>query len=68
MKHKESIRVEAIANPYRGDPALLHQKSLAAQYLDAVGVALTAIKPPDRYYESMLVDVRQQYHSLIEQR
>jgi hypothetical protein len=67
-RHLSFYVEEAIANPYRGDQALLHQKSLAAQYLDAVGVALTAIKPPDRFHESMLVDVRQQYHSLIEQR
>lgn len=59
---------QAIANPYRGDQALLHQKSVAAQYLDDIGVALTAIKPPDRFHEAMLVDLRQRYHSLIEQR
>lgn len=59
---------EAIANPYRGDQALQHQKSLAVQYLDAIGGALTAIKPVDRFHETMMVDIRQQYHSLIEQR
>ncbi|WP_455886230.1 bestrophin-like domain [Pseudomonas rustica] len=59
---------EAIANPYRGDQALLHQKSTAAKYLDAVGGALNLITPVDRFHESMMVDIRQQYHGIIEQR
>ncbi|VVN01267.1 hypothetical protein PS645_03302 [Pseudomonas fluorescens] len=59
---------QAVENPYRGDQALLHQKSLAAQYLDDIGAALAAIKPADRYHETLLVDIRQQYHALIEQR
>ncbi|MHC8411282.1 bestrophin-like domain [Pseudomonas sp. Hz4] len=29
---------------------------------------MTAIKPADRFHETMMLDVRQQYHSLIEQR
>lgn len=29
---------------------------------------MAAIAPPDRYHETMLSDIRQQYHSIIEQR
>ncbi|AMR67581.1 bestrophin-like domain [Aquipseudomonas alcaligenes] len=58
----------AIANPYRGDEALQHRKSPATQYLDDIGVTLAAITPQSRYQETILADLRQQYHSLIEQR
>lgn len=59
---------QAIANPYRGDESLQHRKSPAAQYLDDIGKSLTSIKPPDHFHETMLQDIRQQYHGLIEQR
>jgi len=58
----------AIENPYRGDEALQHHNSQAAQYLDNIGESLTGITPPDRFHETMFQDIRQQYHSLIEQR
>lgn len=58
----------AIDTPYTGDQALQHQKSAAVQYLDSIGGALAAISPPDRFHETMLSDLRQQYHSIIEQR
>lgn len=58
----------AIANTFSGDQALLHKKSAAVQYLDDIGVALAAITPSDRYHETMMSDIRQQYHSIIEQR
>jgi hypothetical protein len=58
----------AVETPYRGDEALQHRNSEAAQYLDNIGKSLTGIKPPDRFHETMLQDIRQQYHSLIEQR
>ncbi|WP_068828431.1 bestrophin-like domain [Pseudomonas sp. BMS12] len=58
----------AIANPYRGDEALQHRRSPATQYLDDIGVTLAAITPQSRYQETILSDLRQQYHSLIEQR
>ena len=58
----------AIANPYRGDEALQHRRSPATQYLDDIGVTLAAITPQSRYQETILADLRQQYHSLIEQR
>ncbi|WP_296250601.1 hypothetical protein [Pseudomonas sp. UBA4194] len=59
---------EAIANPYHGDQALQHQRSQAVEYLDNIGGALNVVNPQDRFHEGMLVDLRQQYHSLIEQR
>lgn len=58
----------AIANPYRGDEALQHRKSPATQYLDDIGVTLAAINPESRYQETLLADLRQQYHAIIEQR
>ncbi len=59
---------QAVANPFRGDQALQHQKSQAAQYLDDVGKSLAGIRPPDHYHEIMLQDIRQHYRGLIEQR
>ncbi len=59
---------QAVANPYRGDQAPQHRKSPAAQHLDDIGEALAAIKPHDRYHETMLADVHQQFQTLIEQR
>ncbi|KAB0488057.1 Protein of unknown function [Pseudomonas reinekei] len=58
----------AIENPYRGDEALQHRNSEAASYLDDIGKSLIGIKPADRFHETMLQDIRQQYHLLIEQR
>ena len=52
---------QAIAHPFRGDEALQHVKSTAAQYLDDIGKALSIIRPPDRFHETMLVDILQQY-------
>lgn len=58
----------AIANPYRGDEALQHRKSQAAQYLDDIGKSLARVRPADRFHETLMLDIRQQYHGLIEQR
>jgi hypothetical protein len=58
----------AIANPFHGDEALQHRTSPAAQYLDDIGKALTSIRPGDRFHEATLLDIRQQYRGLIEQR
>lgn len=66
--HLASYVEHAIANPYRGDEALQHRKSTATQFLDDIGTALAAIRPESRYQETMLSELRQQYHSLIEQR
>lgn len=64
----ETYLEQAIANPYRGDEALQHRTSPATHYLDAIGKSLVSIKPPDRFHETLLQDIRQQYHSLVEQR
>lgn len=66
--HLAAYVERAIANPYRGDEALQHRTSPATQFLDEIGVALAAIKPHNRYQETQLSDLRQQYHSLVEQR
>lgn len=66
--HLVTYLEHAIANPYRGDEALQHRHSPATQYLDEIGVALAAIKPHNRFHETQLTDLRQQYHSLVEQR
>lgn len=67
-EHLAAYVEHAIANPYRGDEALQHRASPATQFLDDIGVVLAAIRPETRYQETMLSDLRQQYHSLIEQR
>lgn len=64
-----SVYVEqAVTNPFRGDEAMQHRKSNAVHLLDNIGIALADVAPPDRYHETMLSGLRQQYHSLIEQR
>lgn len=59
---------EAIAHPARADDSLHNASSTAASALNTFGLALTAIPPADRYHQALLVDLRQQYQRLIEQR
>ncbi|WP_028630077.1 bestrophin-like domain [Metapseudomonas resinovorans] len=59
---------EAIANPSRSNDALQRRVSGAVRYLDDLGDELAAISPTDRYHETMLADLRQQYHSLLQKR
>lgn len=58
---------EAIAHPARADPTDNKQDTAGAA-LDALGSALAAIQPPDRFHEALLLDMRQQYRSLVDQR
>ncbi len=58
----------AIADPARGDDALSHRRSPAANALDQVGGALDRIAPSDRYHEGLLADARQQFQSVVRQR
>ncbi|GLK88054.1 bestrophin-like domain [Pseudomonas turukhanskensis] len=67
-KRLEEYVQQAIDHPSHSDDALHQKPSVTAQYLDRVGEALRVIKPPDRYHETMLVEARQQYHGLMEQR
>ncbi len=67
-KRLEEYAEQAIEHPSRSDDALHQQPSITGQYLDRLGEALRVIKPQDRYHETMLVEARQQYHGLMEQR
>lgn len=58
---------EAIASPARADP-IDNKQDTAGAAIDALGNALAAIQPPDRFHESLLLDMRQQYRSLVDQR
>ena len=59
---------EAIANPARADDASHNKPDSAGRDLDALGDALAAIQPSDSYHGALLVDARQQYRRLVEQR
>lgn len=59
---------QAVANPFRGDESMQHRTSNAVQLLDNIGSALADVVPEDRYHETMLTGLRQQYHTIIEQR
>jgi hypothetical protein len=59
---------EAIAHPVRSDDASASRPDAAGRKLDGLGDALAAIKPADSYHEAVLVDARQQYQRLVEQR
>ncbi|MBP1881584.1 hypothetical protein [Agrobacterium rubi] len=55
----------AIANPARAD---MTKPDYAGTAIDAVGNALLTIQPSDEYHRDLLLDIRQQYHRLVEQR
>jgi hypothetical protein len=59
---------EAIAHPMRADDASANRADAAGHLLDTLGDALATIKPADSYHEALLVDARQQYRRLVEQR
>lgn len=58
---------EAIEHPARADPTDDKPDSAGAA-LDAFGNTLATIQPPDRFHESLLLDIRQQYRGLVERR
>ncbi|KOF14544.1 hypothetical protein AC244_26250 [Ensifer adhaerens] len=58
----------AIANPERVNDALHEARNAGQQRLDTVGNSLAAIQPADRLHESLLVDARQLYSRIVEQR
>ncbi|WP_132278984.1 hypothetical protein [Neorhizobium sp. JUb45] len=55
----------AISNPARAD---LSQPDAAGRALDAVGNVLLSMAASDQFHSDLLVDIRQQYHRLVEQR
>jgi len=55
----------AVANPARAD---MTKPDDAGRALDAVGDALLSIQPDGDFHQTLLIDARQQYHRLIEQR
>jgi len=58
----------AISTPARADDVLRGQANPAGEKLDAIGTALAAIAPADRYHELLLVDARAQYRKIVEAR
>lgn len=67
-KHLETYVEEAIVRPERGDDALRGMRNRAARYLDDLGDALEAITPTHIDQRAILLDARQQYHSIVQQR
>lgn len=59
---------QAIDRPVRADDAFESEPDRAGQMLNALGDRITAIQPSDSYHERLLVDIRQQYRKLVEQR
>lgn len=59
---------EAIAHPARADDPLTQTTDTAGKKLDAVGSALAKLSPSNHYQQALLNELRQQYHSLLEQR
>lgn len=57
--------VHALANPAAAD---VRRPDDGGRALDAVGDAITAIQPADDFHQNLLIDIRQQYHRLVEQR
>lgn len=55
----------ALANPARVD---MTKPDDAGRALDAVGDALVSIQPDGDFHQSLILDIRQQYHRLVEQR
>lgn len=59
---------EAIRNPARADDELKQKPDTPGKKLDALGRVIASIVPEDRYQEALLLDIRQQYHRIIQQR
>ncbi|KQQ34794.1 hypothetical protein ASG19_13530 [Rhizobium sp. Leaf306] len=57
--------VHAVENPVRAD---MTKPDDAGRALDAVGNALLSIQPSGDFQQNLLIDIRQQYHRLVEQR
>ena len=51
---------EAIANPARAGDSIAHKPDSAGAAFDALGNALSALRPPDSYHERVRPDARQQ--------
>jgi len=64
-KRLQQYLVHAVSNPARAD---MTKPDDAGRALDAVGNALLSIQPSDDFHQSLLLDIRQQYHRLVEQR
>jgi hypothetical protein len=58
----------AIAQPSRADDVRRNLPDRAGQALDRIGLMLRAITPPDARHEALLIDARQHYRRLVEQR
>jgi hypothetical protein len=59
---------EAIAHPARAQDAVGWKPGSSERALDLLGDTLMTIQPSDDYHESLILDLRQQYRQLVEQR
>jgi hypothetical protein len=59
---------EAILNPTRGSDNHQDKPDLTGQLLDKLGKELARIEPTSDYKAHILLDIRQQYHNIVEQR
>lgn len=59
---------ESIRNPTRGSDNPQETPDTTGKLLDSLGKTLAKIEPTNNYKDSMLIDIRQQYHSLLQQR
>lgn len=58
----------AIADPTRADETFEAAPDRAGSTLDAIGDALAVIEPDNSYHEQLLLDIKQQYRALVQQR
>ena len=58
----------AIADPSRADETFEAMPDRAGKALDALSDALSVIEPDNSYHEQLLLDIKQQYRSLVQQR
>jgi len=59
---------EALRNPERASDVGSEADDTAGSRLEILGNMLAIIKPIDRYHEALLVDIKQQYRLIVEQR
>jgi len=59
---------EAISHPARVEELLLTKSDSSGRALDAVGDALSALTPSDRFHETQLVDIRKHYNRMLKHR
>lgn len=67
-KQLDNYVEEAILSPTRGSDNHQEKPDLTGQLLDKLGKELARIEPTSDYKAQILLDIRQQYHNIVEQR